>query len=174
MPELTRVESMYEMVERMAKDVGGDFTEPDDDWFPVAHVLTKKGERFVLAIDLDFMQNEATKGRLVKNLTDFIRKKKVTHFTLVLSTWIVKADRKPGIDLDTQAEEVGLPSQHPDREEMLLVTSFDADTFITGFALIERHDDAPPTLGEFERMPDDAMSGRFIEPFRDALKAARR
>ena len=38
------------------------------------------------------------------------------------------------------------------------------------WAPITRHADRPPTLGEFETLASDEVSGRMVDPLQDALR----
>jgi hypothetical protein len=58
----------------------------------------------------------------------------------------------------------------PERREILLLQVFTASTCAAWHADILRRPDGPPTLAEFEPMPDaDHMSGLMVDPLRDAL-----
>jgi len=69
----------------------------------------------------------------------------------------------------------GTPSEHPDREEcvVIIVIAADGDESVLQAPLI-RSEDRPPRLGAFERSPQVApLPGPLADVFRQALGAGR-
>lgn len=161
---------LYAWTTSVARGMGEEtFTDPDDDWAPVAFGATKKNERVFIQIDPDFMSGDEAKDQFVTKLVGVIREHRLRMLAMLMSTYVVKI---PKSEAPHPEGKWPRPSLHPDREEMLMVCAIDVNRVISGLAPIHRSPDAPPGLGEFE-IADDTM-GRFVEPFRDALKIARR
>lgn len=163
---------LFESVKRRARTIGEEFTEPDEDWLPfIAHTFSQRNNQLhILAIDPNFMDDSEAKKDLIEFLTEFILSKDIDSLCLILSTWVVHVSPIPGIDPESQLEGKA-PSKHPDRIEELHCIAFDNSQVLSAAAQIERHANAPPDLTDWK--PSE-VTGRFIEPFRDALKIAAR
>jgi hypothetical protein len=148
------------------------FQNNDADYLPVALMRTKNDD--FVAMDLsDLLDDKDALTDLI--LPTIIGSAGVVEITLVLSSWVVKADLKDG---ETRADvikrmQILPPSEHPDRVEALVVLGFSRDEEICQIAEINRSSEGPPTLGEFEVISEDdprgAMTGRFADPLRKAI-----
>lgn len=143
------------------------FTEPDDDWEPVAFL---EGEEGRMMIPLGSMMGDEQAKDLLTSLLlpHVIKKTKARSLVMVLSIWQSKRSAK----ILNEEDKYIPPSQCQDRTEHVMVTEYTAEGVQRkAFAQIHRHEDKPPTLGEWEQM-DDATeySGRFVDPLVKALK----
>lgn len=166
---MTARNKLTEAVEKMqesAEGVGQEFTGPGDDWtmVAVAHPADPNAQGLVIGFD-----PAMRKDQTVIALRQLIEQADIEAFTMVVSTWISHIERK-----DYDPNNITRPSEDPNREERLLIFGANADEQIATFSTITRDGTNPPTLGPWEDFPTDGMTGRFITPFVDALKIARR
>ena len=121
--------------------VGEGFTEPDDDWAPVLFAQDGKGELTVVGFPV-LDDRDAT----VAILRTTLHKVGAVRYALVLSSWAATSDYVP-------------PSENPERREVLTLLLSDPETDDFYLAPILRREDAPPRLGEWERL--SVYEGRF-------------
>lgn len=93
------------------------------------------------------------KDAAAEAIRSIFRKFKVIRYVSMLESWMVSAHKD-----QLKTIKYTPPSQHPDREEVIIVTGEEAGQGIFGFYKIIRKDGEKPTLSEFERH-DDANSG---------------
>lgn len=163
--------SLYEHASIMARQLGETmFTEPDDDWEPM--IFLKPGDESegwpILPVG-PFMQSNATKNILAEAvIPSAVERFQATEVVMILSTWTSENSSK----MLHETGEYKPPSEQDDRKELLMLSEIKS----TGagrhaFAPIERHEDGPPTLGEWEELEQEAdITGRFVEPVVRALK----
>jgi hypothetical protein len=113
-----------------------ELTEPDEDWIPTAIYYGKGGPR-VAAFNLDA-------ANITQALEEWLEENDATAWGFWATTWMVLAD-----EVDA-APEARRPAEHPRRFEALLLSVHAADKSAMELARIERHEGAPPTLGEWE------------------------
>jgi hypothetical protein len=145
------------------------FTEPDDDWTPVAFLETKAGLTTVPLAP--YMGSPREKDILADLLLPtLIRDSQATRVVMILSVWVGTAASQEEMDSPDWLP----PSQQPDRTEKVLLIEYTRDGVgRQSSARIIRHDDSPPTLGEWEEpMGQLRMEGRFVGPIVNALKQA--
>jgi hypothetical protein len=112
-----------------------ELTEPDEDWIPSAIYYGKDGPG-VAAFNLD-------PADITQALEEWLEEKDATAWGFWRTAWMVLAD-----DVDAAPE--ARPAEHPRRFEALLLSVHAADKSAIELARIERHEDAPPTLREWE------------------------
>ena len=143
------------------------FTEPDDDWVPVLFMEDSEGNQATMPIEM-FMQNEQTKNLL----TDMIIPAAIKNFkartvVMVLSVW--RSTLPPDVDWQDRPT----PSEDLDRREEVMIIEYTAEG-VTRSAMAEiiRHENAPPTLAEWDDMGEASLSqeGRFVGPIVAAMK----
>lgn len=174
--KLVEVESLHEHLKAAAREVGKHFTRPDDDWQMMLHIVSKEGRVNVAPLSSGFFGSQIAKEALVRGVfPKMVNEFDVVSFGLVLSTWVLVMDKpdgyKPGDDLPK-------PSDHPDREERLAISSVCEDRMLMSWATILRHDNRPPTLAKWEDLPlDDPESrvegifGNLTNVFKEARSA---
>ena len=87
------------------------------------------------------------------------------YYSFVSETWVVKQKKPYDRDLD------GLPSEHPDREEKLIVCTSDPTQNIMTMKDIE--DDKLTGDGDYQKTKADVSVGRFSNLFRDDSEQTR-
>ena len=163
---------MFELLLTIASEgaerVGEGFDDPDDDWAPMAMVSRADGTLLAVGIDPRFMANDGRKDMLAEEmLPAILREQEATAIVLLTSTWYVDQSRR-----DAAEHGFRRPSQDPNRKEAVTLMGLSLTEQALWMADIERHEDAPPTLGEWRKLPDKSVTeitGRFVIPVRQAL-----
>jgi hypothetical protein len=148
--------------ERMAKDT---FTEPDDDWTPIVFLEDATGTWAMMPIE-EFMQNDRTKDMLVELIIpETIKRFEAKVVVMILSVWHSKIPK--GVDWQDRP----MPSEDPNRSEALVLTEYTAEG-VKRYSMAEiiRHEDSPPTLGEWENTDATDYEGRFVQPIVKAMQ----
>jgi hypothetical protein len=110
-------------------------TDPDEDWIPTAIYYGADGPG-VVAFNLDA-------DHITEALEEWLEEKQVTAWGFWRTAWMVLAD-------DVDAAPGVRPAEHPSRFEALLISLHAADRSAIELARIERRENAPPTLGDWE------------------------
>lgn len=171
MPEL---EEIGQQLMTAVEEIGKDFEHADDDWLPVAHLYGPDGP-MIMVIDPQWMQSEKTKNALLHEvLAPAIVRSGAKEAALVLAVWAIKLskDNHNPEEFRKQVEEaqrVGI-SANKFRKEMVIVEVMNESDYRIWSADIVRHDDSPPTVGEWEEWEGTKVAGRFAEPLQAALK----
>ena len=141
------------------------FDEPDDDWLPMMGLVPQDGENVMLAIDADWLANDKSKDELVEKVMlpaiDGVGAKTIAT---IFSAWMSVLPE------DTKIEEIIRPSEDPDRVEAIVLTVMDSFKIKSWVAEIDRADGFPPALKEWNEMPVNAFSGRFVDDVQEALR----
>jgi hypothetical protein len=158
------------------EDIGSSFTEPDDDWMFVCMGRTED-DGVVIGVDPSAFQTEETKDQLPQLLANLAQRQGFVAYGMVISMWYVVLDKRDSPEefdsLERDRSWTGpRPSEHPKRKEGVLIVGVDRFGDEAYTADIIRHDDAPPTLGEWRSWggEPDGLQGRFIDPLRRALR----
>ena len=145
------------------------FTDPDDDWEPILFVEGKTGTGMTPLGQ--FMRNDGSKDMLAEVVIPAVVEQfQATTVVMVLSTWTASVASKEELEPIRYVP----PSQRPDRREQLLIIEYTREGVTRqAFAEIIRHENSPPTLGDWdEQIMDKAvLEGRFVEPIVKAMKA---
>ena len=155
MPDGMTPDHLGDFLQRAAREVGNRFTLPEADWAPMGFILGPDGSMTVIEL-LELADDKDVAAIALGALA-------VVHDAvavgLVLSTWqVVSATR----DIEPR------PSQHPDRFEALVIEVIERARDRIWIARIERRDDGPPALLEFEDAQETGYS-RFAEKIAPAL-----
>ena len=148
-----------------ARHVGEGFTQPDDDWQPIAFVCDTQGQTTALMLDPE-MFRPGRKEVMFAFLSEEMRRLGADRVGFVISTWMAKAPTKDPEEAMRWAETAGPPSEQPDREEGLVISWGDVTGDHLSMAEITRHPDGPPTLGDWQDMRGD---GALVECVRRAV-----
>jgi hypothetical protein len=155
------------------------FKEPDDDWEPAAFLLRADDSLMVIGIDPHYLRNHLTKDLLFEErLPEVIRKERAQHLAVLTSAWTVKMD-DPDLTPEKAQEIIAWCGEHgvgnhPLATEALMMNIHSVEGHEFWTADILRHDDAPPTLGQWEASPDGAThTGRAIDAIEEAMKEVR-
>jgi hypothetical protein len=154
-----------------------DFSEPDDDWLPIMLLIDDHRGLSVAAIDGQFMADDEAKEMLAQSVIPrLVKEVDAVAVAFVSSTWMSRGPRLPGASVPAVVEpETGevrprRPSEDPNRIEAVVVVACSLKGEITAVAEIQRTDDAPPTLGEWETNRSSKRSpGRFTNAIYEAL-----
>jgi hypothetical protein len=144
--------------------VGTMFTDPADDWSPVAFVQVH-GSGHLTVIDLAPVMIR-DKNAASAALAAALREMRAERCALVMSAWRAEV---AGSDWDGHTP----ASQLPDRQEIVAVTVMDGERIDAYDARIMRDEFAPPVLTDWTHTPPESgtvMTGRFVEPIQDALR----
>jgi hypothetical protein len=152
------------------QEIGAGFTEPNDDWDPVALFIDREEALTVAALDYSFFSSERAKDMLAEEvLPTLVRETKAQYVAFVIGAWQVLV-RGPG-PLPKL-----LPSEHPDRVEIIGVTLVSARQAAMASAEVIRREDGPPLLSDWTTVqvegptdPRAGLAGRFVDPLRRAL-----
>jgi hypothetical protein len=167
MGDETKLDELLQVAMARAEQIGALLEDPDESWPP--RVVAAKWSEMDRLIELQLeFESEEAKFEVLEELSRWIVEEEICVFSITLSAFAVVMED------DAHPEAPGVrPGTHPDRKAILLVVAMDADEVKTTLAEIDRSEDGPPTLGEWEADISD-FSGALAEPFRDALKIARR
>jgi hypothetical protein len=147
------------------------FTDPDDDWEPVMFAISDD-ENVVIGLPPAAFASDRAKDMLCDvALPGIILAGRVRALVMVMSTWEVEYTKEFPRSADPHRQMP--PSQHPRRREALYLSGLTATLTRSLRADIQRHPDAPPTLGEWRVReadhPNYDVTGRFIAPLQEAL-----
>lgn len=164
-----------DVLEQGCRKVAAELTEPDDDWDPIYLVVTPAGQGTVFA-------GFGDKYAVTDAVAAFARRVGAVAIGHLASTWQVHADTvgeagKARADaLQRRVQQQGGSTEGiPGRFEAVMIGVYTASGFVVEHARIERHDDAPPTLGGFDVVLDSReresveVIGRMVDPLREAL-----
>jgi len=128
------------------------FTQPDDDWDSIVYFQINDDEGDVAIGNLKHVlsQHWGNRDAIVLKLAQEMSQRNAVRVALVLNFWT-----KPDDDSEVA------PEKHPDRGEALIILLADSEDAVEWKALIERHEDSPPTLGEWACSPAPRTGGRF-------------
>lgn len=157
-----------EGIKRIVEGIGDDFTETDDDWMATLIIETDDGQRLAIGLSGDLFDGEFRKDILVMTMKHTLAGMKAMRYALVLSAWGILG-REGGTEEEIRAthqEWRGRFQDHPERIEMVVLQIVDREQEFGMTAEIQRHEDKPPTLGEWKK--STGMSGRFPS-LREAL-----
>lgn len=164
------IKQLHATILDTSRSIADGFDSPDDDWVPTVLIHAENTEKlYILPLDPFLVNDEHGKDRLVDAIRDFVIEQRASAVSIVASAWRATFE---GV-FHPEAPPPVRPRDAPNREEALVVTTIDADGVTASSAPILRDGIKPPTLGEWEE-EGGLLSGRFVDPFRDALKIVRR
>lgn len=163
--ELANIEELSELLREAVGRIADAFDEPDDDIVPVMSLVPESGENVMLALDYKWMENDETKDRLVTNvMVPAITGVGAKTVGTVFSVWTAQPEQYQ------DWQDMPRPSEHPNRQEAVLVTVMDSFNVRTWMIPIIRPEGEVPTLGDWRELPMNAFSGRFVEDIQGALR----
>ncbi len=134
------------------KDIAATFTQQDDDYQPVAHLLTED-RSYIMPM---LFRNDEEKDYMAEAVAGAAMEFDAKVVGFVMSAWTVK------IPTEDYGKAMVRPSEHADRREVVILSVLSASKQVTYAADIKRDGVNPPTLGEWgEGM--DGGTGRFFE-----------
>jgi hypothetical protein len=141
-----------EHTKQSARMVRRTFTDPADDWMPIALVELPGGHVAVSPLPTELLDSDVGKDAMVNALCAVARQFKAHKLALVLSTWVSKVPNTPEARaLADRGQFPGgmRPRDDPDREEALYVVVYDGERTELHHAPILRSRRRPPKLGEW-------------------------
>lgn len=166
-PPEPSLELFGEGVRRGIERIGQSFTAPDDDWVNgLLHIETKRHEHEVYVLDGTLLQ-PGRKDALFQYLAALLQERKAVRYGLLLNAWMLKTERREGESREQASERAMAQSaewsghfdEHPERVELLTLELVDSERAEHWHALIERHEEGPPTLAPWECFPGE-VEGR--------------
>lgn len=161
----TSAEVFAEEIKNMVKDLGETFDRPDDDWHSMLFV-DRGGEKVVVGIPGEAFADGQSKDFLVQILAKTLAHLQADRYALLLNAWAIGM---PQTDLTPEeaeeqlmahhAEWSGHYQDHPNAYEVLTLYVVDKERQAMWITKIERHEDAPPTLAEWELSGTHEQSG---------------
>lgn len=164
---------LFEHVALQASRIPESFTKPDDDWTPVMFMQTDESDDLSIIPLEPYMGNDREKDILAEVLMPAaIKHLKATKVVMVLSVWAAEVASPEELEPIRYVP----PSQRDNRREMVMIVEYTSDGVTrTASAEIERHEGAPPTLGDWDDMDGAKLGdGRMITPIVKALKEVRK
>lgn len=159
------IDELASVMRDTVEGVQRQFDEPDDDWIPMMGLVPQDGENVMLAIDADWLANDQSKDELVdKVMLPAIDGVGAKTIATMFSAWMSVLPE------DTKIEEMVRPSEDPDRVEAIVLTVMDSFKIKTWVVEIDRADGCPPALKEWNEMPVNGFSGRFVDDVQEALR----
>lgn len=145
------------------------FTEPDDDWTPVLFMEDADGQRMTVPIE-QFMANDQMKDQLANHIIPFV----IGKFSAKVAVMVLSVWRGSPIPLGVDPDDRPRPSEDVNRSEAVMIIEYtSAGVTRSSMAQIIRHEDAPPTLGEWQDDFGQSSDGRFVGPIVKAMKKVR-
>lgn len=135
--------------------VGESFEKPDDDWLSVAFLQNAEGVH-IIAMDGTMFADENSKDMLAMWLKAAMGFLHADRYAVLFNTYGLKNPSKEDWEQYRQGKRL---SEFPNACEQLLLIAGDVEQELCFNAAIERDGTNPPTLGEWELMPD--FDGRF-------------
>lgn len=140
--------------------------EPEGNPIPIAFMECWDDQLDMIAIDPAYMRDPETKENLLVFLRTHIRRNRAQAVCLMCPVWMARTTQAPGADkIDMDAIRDRLPknlADAPGATEFLMiwhVTQFKREIWN---APITRHEDGPPTLGEWvQPYTDFNLGDRF-------------
>jgi hypothetical protein len=146
------VSKLQELFDLVAENAARVFHESGE-VSPMWHAVNGKDENVVIATP---WRDDNEKDAVVCELRHYFRAHRVKRFAFIVEAWIVQART------EREVREGPLPSKHPDRREVLMITAEDRDgTQIMGMYYILRPEHGPARLSPLEVKPFDATVGRM-------------
>jgi hypothetical protein len=170
----TSIEVGIHEIKLVIEQIQREFTEPDDDFAPVALVI---GEKLRTVVPMNIPNDEAKDIFANLVIPTTVRALEAWMVVLVLSAWTVEMTPFEGetrAEAQARWEDLGvMPSEHPNRKEIVVLSCITADEMQFWRADINRHKKKPPTLGAWKMASEKSgaeMSGRFIDPIIAVLR----
>lgn len=177
--EAEAAEVALDILRHGAQTIGAKFTDPDDDWLPTWAVITPD-HGTIIGTGQHEANDQRAKAAVTRHVASFARRVGAVAIGSLMSTWVVeldvKGDPERARQIQRQVEAAGGSLENiAERVERLIIFVYTAGSFTTYWATIDRHENAPPMLGEFKaelRSSDEgaSLTGRMTEPLQDALR----
>lgn len=155
-------------------------SRPDGDIEPsLFHYFEGESVR-EMALPRAAFANRATKDVMIEILTAATRLMVPDFIAFQATQWAIEVDgsklsseeRHMAIEANLHPKSIPMPSEHPDRWEIVGVVAMDGDRYLAKQSRIERDGVNPPVYGPWEERYD-SVSGAMVTPLQDVLREAR-
>jgi len=173
-PCVTEIEAhqlAWDYLEHGARSVQTIFDDADDDWLPI-WVLVQRDHVLAVASTVDKYAQVAYVAALVRIAFQTKQVPDVLAVGALVSSWLTRVEDVGRERIDQLMQAGSLPGAE-ERREILLMTSTGAARTWAFSADIGRDGVRPPTLGQFEALPNagQELAGAMVDPI---VKAFRR
>ena len=182
------LEETVQTIRDGVETIGSLFEDPRSDWQPAFFALAE--EQFIPMVFEGGDFTEEAKDGFSFAAVELTRMIRAEAAVFVASIWmVVKTDAAAGAAKDQADaferehgrrpqtyEEAGVvaPRDDPERIEAVLMHVIEPERVSMSWAEIMRSDDAPPQLGEWHHLEDEAeVTGRFSTPIQEQLRRNR-
>lgn len=146
---------------------------PDGDFMPVVHVFDDESRMTVVGLDTQLLSTSFGKQFLFEGLLcPMVDRLGGRQVVCVMTAWMLAMNGEDAEEKMREAMESGLEN-HPEHVECVIVNGIDPLHTHIRTAQITRHENAPPTLGEWDIWPSGeniVLEGRMIDPLQAALR----
>ena len=124
-------------------------------WF----LQAENGDKMLIGAEIE---DRSMKGPLANHLRKFFKEKKIVRYVTVSESWYV-TEKKVGEKL-LDLTNIPMPSEHPQREEAVLITGEDRDTGEVVFRMfkIDRSGDKPKLIKDLDEHEDEKGSRKEL------------
>ena len=166
------MQDLIEHAQRVSRKAVEDLTEPQEDILPVMVCSGPHGISVMLLSEMG--GDDASKDQLALWMTATLVVTRAAAAVTVTTAWMTKMSLDDP-DVDLLAGTIKEPvSERSDRVEGVALVCCSRDTEVLITAPLTRHEDRPPTLGDWIRLGDGngMTGGRFGEAMYRGLKMA--
>lgn len=157
MPEVGTLDQLKNHMMQVVAEIGEEFTKPNDDWEMVALFEDVNGNTYLSPLPNEAFANESTKDILANMLKSFIQSTKIINYAILFNVHgVVRVNKDEMKQILDEGRRV---STYPDSFEMLMLVTGTSGYEKSYQAKINRDGINPPTLDEWEEIPETA--GRF-------------
>jgi hypothetical protein len=182
------LEETVDTIREGIETIGSLFEDPQADWQPAFFALAE--DQFVPMVYDGPEFDEPHKDAFSWASAELVRQLRAEAAVFVASIWMVvleePASRAAKDQIEAFEREHGRrprtyeeqgqtrPADDPSRVEAVLLTVIEPDRVRMSWAEIKRSKNAPPQLGEWQHLSDDAeVEGRFTTPVQEQLRLNR-
>ena len=153
------------------------FTRPDDDWHHMLLGQDRDGRLVMVDIREAFVDAPTKEAFAAVGLPRLIVAVRLHRVAFVASAWITRLEGDERVQ--AERDEDIRPSQHPRRQEVVMVYACSDGTESMSTATIKRDGERPPRLSEWTQATTQDRSGigfegLFAEAIRRSVAAVRR
>lgn len=151
-----------EQIQKVAEEIATTMSEVDDDWAPV---IIFGDQHQVIGIKTLLFADDAEKEETISTLPALLSEHQATLAGMIMSSWMAPGD--PFSDQYTR------PSEHPERQEILIVAGIDRQGADCQVADIIRRSSGGPLLSDWRRLGSETGGSEISlqSPWIDAVRA---
>lgn len=155
-------EELVTQIQQVAEKIATTMSEVDDDWAPV---IIFGDQQRVIGLKTLLFADDAEKEETIRSLPALLSEHQATLAGMVMSSWMA-----PG---DCSGPEYIRPSEHPERQEILIVAGIDQHGIDCQVADIIRRSSGGPLLSDWRPLGSENPEGQVSiqSPWLDAVRA---